>query len=1287
VIRSLLGKFWLICAGLVILFAVLLSIARLLLPHVDRYHDEIEQWLSSAVGQPVVIGAIAAEWHGLGPRLRLTDVSLVGDDRRVPIARFAAVAVDIDLPASIVSRVPRIDRLMLVGVSFTVERDAEGNVTVAGHGLPQMSPGDQPVRAAEPGRLTRWMLAQGHLAIEDASITWIDHRAGDGGAQVFSGVRLELRNDLARHQVNGSVDLPDALGEDIAIAADFTGDPLGSDWRAQVYLQASGLDLGRWLDGRDAGGIHIEQGRADAALWADLGPRRIDRVDGRISGSRIALRPAPPPADRVETGDRTPRVPQVIDGISADFSWRAAADGWRVDVGSLTFMQDDLAGPAASIALEWREDDRGVRRIAARAESVQIGEIAKLMLASSLTAERLHSALARTNPEGLLTALDLRYAGSEGEDRYAVRAAVEAVDSDPWSGIPGVTNVSGLLVLDQDSGRFDIDTGAAGIDFGDLFRDALPIAEARGRFAWRRHEGGWRVQVPRLDVENEDLTLTAWGRLDLPPGEAPPAIALFAHFEARTVERTSRYLPVRIMPPATVGWLDRAILGGASPRGDLVFHGPLKGFPFNGGTGRFKVDFDVEDGVLEYSPHWPSIGGIDAHIVFEGRRMDIAASDGRSLSSRVLRADVEIPDLREKPAILRVDGHAQGETLDALRYLRETPLAERFGALARDADATGSSTLDLKLSIPLDGSPARIDGDLYFTDSTLMLVDDTIDITQINGHLNFTETGVSAAGIDARILGLPALVTVKPRLEDGSPGALVEAGGSADGPAIAELIDLAPLRHVEGETAWRASLRVPFGDDRADERASLRIESDLTGLAIRLPEPLNKAAGTALPLKIGIPLPREPDLPVHFRLGDILAGVFTLDDANAIERGELRFGGGEVSLPVQPGLRISGSTRYFAYDPWATVFAGRDDRAGAAGGLVNAIDLQAGQALLFGREFNAIHIDARRNADIWTADVSAVEIAGRIVVPLEAGRPWRADLRHLHLAVLGANGDPDKAVDPRTLPPMRIESERFSYGDTDYGTLSLVSSQRPAGVHMDRLLLISPQARIDARGDWVVAGERQYSSFNIGFETGDFGAALANFGYADTIRGGKGNAVVTARWHGPPTAFALDRLDGSLELSISNGRLLDVEPGAGRIFGLVSLQALPRRLTLDFSDFFGRGFSFDRISGSFAIKDGVATTDNLVMNGPAAKVEASGMINLAARQYDQIVVVYPNVSSGLPVAGVVAGGVGVGAAILLMERIFKPDIERMTKITYQVRGPWSEPEIHRLQDGVQSGKR
>lgn len=1286
-IQLLLGKFWLLCAGLVILLAVLLSLARVLLPYSDFYHDEIEDWLSRAIGQTVEIGGISAEWRGLGPHLELTDVGLIDSGTGLPLARFSRAGVELDLARTVVHAEPRIDRFVLSEINLVIERDSDGNLSVAGHDWSDRHD-DMNDEDGRQDRLLSWILSQGRLALEAAEITWVDRHAGGGETRISTIVDVELRNDRNWHQLDGVVTLQEGFGERLAFAVDITGDPLGQDWQARTWLRGDGIEPAGWLHGHEFGGVRVEGGDAGVELWTRWRNGRLEVVEGSLSAAGIVL--------ASETGNG--RDPYTVDSLGGDFVWRTLAhDGWRVDVNGLVLERDGEMRPATGLALSRAQEETEAPVIYARFESLRIEDVTDLLLLGDAPDDRLREALTQLRPTGTVRDLAFDLHDLEGDRRLAAQATVADFSNRSWSGIPGTEALAGSVVFDESAGHVDLDIGVTRLDFDDLFRDPLPVDSLQGRISWRHGDDGWRVSAEQLYLTNEDLNLSAWGRLDLPTAdEDRPFIALFAHFDARTVENTSRYLPIRIMPPNTVEWLDRSITGGSSPRGDLVLHGPLGagGFPYTDGGGRFKVDFDLEEGTLEYHPEWPRLDQIAARITFEGPGMIIDAHDGRSFSTRITRALVEIPDLNGRPAVLEVDGKAEGLTVDALHYLRESPLAERFGAYADEADAMGLSNLDLRLTIPLDGSPAQVNGDLHFSDSVLSLLNDTIDITRINGRLNFTESGVSAEDIDADILGLPARVSVKPQLDDGTPGTLLEARGAADDRGIAALLNLAPLQHLEGAADWYARLRIPFAGDDEPGGALLSIESSLVGLAFRLPAPMAKSADAAAPLHVSIPLPRASGAPVSVAIGDMVRAVFTLDDEHRPDRGEFRFGAvDDLVLPEQPGLRISGDADEFQFEEWSGVFSAGEAGEDIEQGNITSLELRIGRARLFGRDFNDARISAVREDEIWRAEVSSDEMTGLLDVPLRDGMVWRMRLDHLHLAAIEEEDEgegiveSDRVVDPRTLPPMRIESDSFSYGGVDFGSLSLVSSRRSAGLHLNKLLLSSPRMLIDARGDWVVAGDLQFSSFNIQFDTGDFGAALSNFGYAGTIRGGKGRTEIVARWHGPPTAFALNRLDGSMRMTIDDGRLLEVEPGAGRIFGLISLQALPRRLTLDFSDFFGRGFSFDRIAGSFTVKEGVATTEDLTMNGPAAKVEAKGRIDLANRRYDQIVDVYPNVTSGLPVAGIVAGGLGVGAAIFLAERIFRSDIDRMTKITYQVTGPWSDPVVQRLQESAQSGKR
>ena len=223
--------------------------------------------------------------------------------------------------------------------------------------------------------------------------------------------------------------------------------------------------------------------------------------------------------------------------------------------------------------------------------------------------------------------------------------------------------------------------------------------------------------------------------------------------------------------------------------------------------------------------------------------------------------------------------------------------------------------------------------------------------------------------------------------------------------------------------------------------------------------------------------------------------------------------------------------------------------------------------------------------------------------------------------------------------------------------------------------------KISAIGDWLKGSRGQQSSFTATIDSGDIGDSLSKFGYVGTIKGGKGSGQVSAVWSGSPVDIDMKSLDGSVSLNLSKGQLLEVDPGAGRILGILSLQALPRRLTLDFSDLFGKGFSFDSIKGDFAVRQGNAYTDNLDMEGPAAQVKTVGRVGLASHDYDETVTVTPHLTSSLPVAVGIASGVAVGVAILLLQKIFEDQINEMTRVQYTITGPWAKPVVERLVKG------
>jgi uncharacterized protein YhdP len=219
-------------------------------------------------------------------------------------------------------------------------------------------------------------------------------------------------------------------------------------------------------------------------------------------------------------------------------------------------------------------------------------------------------------------------------------------------------------------------------------------------------------------------------------------------------------------------------------------------------------------------------------------------------------------------------------------------------------------------------------------------------------------------------------------------------------------------------------------------------------------------------------------------------------------------------------------------------------------------------------------------------------------------------------------------------------------------------------------------------GNWRLQRDEQLSSIDLEISEGEMDRLMELLGYQKNIDGGTLSGSMRIAWPGPPWAFSPPLTEGKVKLRITDGQLLDVDPGAaGRMLGLLSVSNLPRRLSLDFSDLFQKGFRFDEISGSFVIDDGNAYTNDLLVDGPAAKIEISGRIGLVDQDYDELVTVVPYVKTGIPLAGTLAGGPAVGAVLLVAETLLEGrlgPLNRIAKKQYSVTGPWEDPVIEKL---------
>ncbi|MDN3517329.1 YhdP family protein [Aquisalimonas lutea] len=862
-----------------------------------------------------------------------------------------------------------------------------------------------------------------------------------------------------------------------------------------------------------------------------------------------------------------------------------------------------------------------------------------------------------------------------------------------WARFPG-----GVPQSDGRERRGDVtlraSSGSAELPY--LFRQPIPFASLEARLDWRLGADGWMVNLHSVAVDNEDGAVTGRVRVDKTPGAAP-FLDVRASVEGRpgNAVNTGRYLPAGVLPPDLVDWLDRSIVAGTAERAEVLIHGPADRFPYDDGTGRFEVTADVTGASLAFLRDWPSLTDLDGRLRFQGRSMRIDATHGRMGEATIREARASISDL--EGGRLEVQGRASGPGNAYLDFLRAMPPSRELLASVPPLRLDGEHDLALDLAVPLGGGPVTLNGRLQLNGGRLRLPEQGLSVQGLRGEVRFDRRGIEAEAVRGRFLGSPL------RLDLSTDGVDVERPRIH---ATAVLPELAaePLASVlslpQGMLRGRAAAEVragfpAFGRD-GEQRApgiTLRASSDLEGMAVTVPAPFGKEAGAARAVEVATSVNAGAMAPLHVRYGDDVDARLDVGADGGLRRGAVRFGGEPATLPESGRVRLDGALPALDVLAWRRWLGDRAGDGMSDGPVVDAVDVTVGTLSVGDLAWTDQRVRGQRDVTGWTLELAGQGLAGTLQWPASAELAVEADLDRLHLdlpdgaaaeAADGSGREPLAGVEPSALPGLRVRVEELVLNGMPLGRLQVLGDSDLDGYALGNILLRGDHHSVTGRAAWRrdAGGERTELALDV--RSDDMGALLAGLGYQDVIRDGSGRGSVDLSMRSAPLPPALDTLSGEFELFLRDGYLTQVEPGAGRVFGLLSVANLPRRLALNFSDVFEEGFAFDRIDADLTIRNGIAEPEKMVMEGPSARVEATGSVDIAARAYDQVITVTPKASTTLPLLGGVFGGPAGAAAMLLAQQVFSDQLDQVAQLRYRLTGPWTDPVLEPLPPPGQS---
>ena len=488
---------------------------------------------------------------------------------------------------------------------------------------------------------------------------------------------------------------------------------------------------------------------------------------------------------------------------------------------------------------------------------------------------------------------------------------------------------------------------------------------------------------------------------------------------------------------------------------------------------------------------------------------------------------------------------------------------------------------------------------------------------------------------------------------------------------------------------------------------AVHVESTLAGLALHFPAPLAKAADTARQLKADLLLdpgvreadeapprslgsaegPHEPHLSVQGSLGNdafsgewLKAPAADAGDAGGrlkLARGAARFGGGAPHLREAEGVWLEGRLPRFDLSAWLRVRT--SDKPGSPlSAWLKGGELTVDSFGILGFNLTDLRGEFRAGTDAWNVHGSGPAAAGRVRVPfdLHGTQPLELDLERLVLN----DRDPEVRADgpregPAGLPAITAHVGNLEFMKRRLGTVDASLSRIDGGLKLDRATLKAPSFSGQATGRWTGEGDNEWCEIEGSVHSTDVRETLVALAFEPTMAGTSADARGQLRWKDGLDATILERLWGKAHVQAKDGQILTVQPGAGRVLGLLSIATLPRRLALDFHDLTDKGFAFDSLQGDFDFRDGNAYTNNVVVKGPAADIGLVGRTGFKAQDYDQTAVVTGHFGDGLAAAGAIAGGPVIGGALFLFTKVFQGAVEGIARGYYRITGTWDKPRI------------
>lgn len=1180
---------------------MLLCSTRIFFAQVNDHKPFIEQELQEMTHLPIQIGKVTAVMNGFNVAIVLDDLILLDATNTQPVQKLKEVIVKLNLPKMLINgNYNKAVAITLKGAKLDLIRNLDGNIEIKG--LPTSN---EPILNLLQGE--KYELIESDLSYQDLK--------NQSPTLSFKQFNLIIHKSGAFREISIFTDLPKQYGDSIKVIAKLAENDMDlNKLQGQIYLEANDFKSALLTDYHLLPELKIQSGSANIKIWSEWKNAQPQHLKAEINAANLGFTSASAKSNQ-------------LDAFSANLNWQAGKNGWQVDLSDMMLTMYQHSWEGLKLSLKNNEIGDWIAVIP-ELDTQLLAYIVPEFIINNEYTDWL-----TLNPIGTLQ--NLSFFVDADTQHYAFQGSFNQLGSDISTFLPQIRGLTGKITGSDQQGQIDFASHDLLFDDPTIFRNPLTVKNLKGVVQWQKQAESWLISSRDFVIESPDFKTETDFDLYLAKDPTNSQLDLITHFgEFFDISRLPLYLPAKLMDKDALRWMDQAFIAGQLQQGDIVVHGKLAEFPFDNRNGLFESVFSVTNGELQFHPEWPHVKNLNAEVQYLGKDLKVAinSGEGQNVSIKQLLLSIDSLPIAEHA---QLKGQLDSNLQNALQYLHQTPLKDQVDPFTKLVNLESSTQVDLDLIIPFhENQPFGIDLDAHINNASLLFKPLKMPFKQINGILHFTENGISSQHLTGQALGYP----IEAKLSTDNQVIRLQVNGTSNMTEMQQQFSFLQNDFAKGDFAYEAELLVP---NQASLPLELNITSNLVGLGINSHDFLNKAVEEEKPLNLKFYFENKALVPIKLQYGKELKAALMLDvENNRLYSGHILFGSEELTNPYKyAGLKIDIKLPEFKFSQ--AIGALNQTETQSNWPQIKEISIDTNDFIWQGHSLGALNCQFKHQEQAWQGSINSPMAKGRLHIPDQKDQndAIQLDMDYLNLSAMSAINFDVANEKIQSLPLIDIASQKLIWRSVNLGKLKLQTERLNDGMHFKNITLNNTNQSIAFNADWITLPQGSSTLINGNMEMDGFGDMLSKLGLSEDIKETHAAISFTGGWSDTPQQFSLDRLHGKLQIKLSDGRLSSIEPGFGRILGLIAMEQWAKRLSLDFSDIYRQGLAFNSITGIFNIANGIAYTDDLLIDAIAAKMKIGGNANLLDKSLDYTVFVIPKSSDALPIAGTIVDNI------------------------------------------------